>query len=57
MAWREQLRRVQQVRNVVDEHDVRELERVASNKMVRCVKKRRADPTLPPRPPRKTTVQ
>lgn len=41
----------------MDEYDVRELERVASNKMVRCVRNRRADPTPPLRPPRKTTTQ
>lgn len=48
-------RRVQQVRNTIDEHDMQELERVASDKMVRCVRNETKYPSPPTRPPRKTT--
>jgi len=47
-------RRVQQVRNTIDEHDMHELERVTSDKMVRCVRNETKDPSPPTRPPRKT---
>lgn len=44
---------VEQVKATVDIHDVHELERVASEKMVRCV--RNAKDAMPPaRPPRMT---
>jgi len=46
---------VQQVRDTVDEHDIRELEHVATDKMVRCVRNREEDPSPPRRPLRRTT--
>jgi len=45
---------VQQVRDIVDEHDMRELERVAIDKMVRCVRNKEKDSSPPPRPPRES---
>lgn len=45
-------RRVQQVKETIDEHDMRELERVASNKIVKCVRNQVKDPSPPARPPR-----
>jgi len=42
----------QQVKETVDEHDVRELERVAKNKVVRCAKNQIPNPSPPQRPTR-----
>jgi len=47
---------VQQVRDTINEHDMREIERVATDKMVRCVRNREKDPSPPPRPPRESTA-
>lgn len=46
---------VQQVRDTIDEHDMRELENVATDKMVRCVRNREKDSSQPKRPPREST--
>lgn len=41
---------MQQVRDIVDEHDVRELEGMETNKVVRCVRNREGDSSPPQRP-------
>jgi len=45
---------IERMRATMDTHDVQELERVALEKEVRCVRNARKDATPPPRPPRMT---
>ena len=44
---------MQQVKVTMDEHDARELEHVAMEKMMRCVRNQEKDPSPPSRPPRR----
>lgn len=46
-------KRIQQVVETMDDQDLVELERVASDKIVRCIRNQRQDLTPPPRPPKR----
>lgn len=48
-------RRVQQFKEIIDEHNMQELERVEFDKMVRYVRNQVKDPSSPTRPPKRTT--